>query len=219
MRIFARRMGQHRRKALTATYVGQAHSVSGASSSRTLSLPGGAIAGDLAMAFVNDDFASTPADPTGWTNMGSGAWPAYGYAWTLSRRLLTSGDIAAGTVTATANTTAPMLLMIYRGVTSAVLINNNDCAAPNDTILTHPGFTKNVGSAGIVSVVVDRDASGAPAPPSGLATHLTPFAATNYLTAFADLLTPSAYTNGASLTWTGFTGSFFQHGWLIELRF
>lgn len=194
-------------------FIAENRTVSSGTTSRVTTLPVGTAANDLVLCLIQNASAAATL-PSGFTSMGTGTWPSYGYGWIIGYKVASAGDITTGSYTATGvETNAPMILMTYRGSTVATLINENDETFAG---LTQAGFTKAGGSDQIVSLVMDRDHSGNPTVPAGWNSRTATFLSGYFAIRYADIASGS-YTNGTAVVWSTFTNGFYQHGWLVEL--
>lgn len=208
--------GARRSHLAPATFVTESHATRpGTNGTVTLSLTGAA-AGDLCIVYIQTTFQSASA-PSGFTSVGSGIWPSQDYEWSISQKILTSGDITAGTISVT-NVDEIAGLLIYRGASSATLIENNDSTSASVSTLVLAGFAKNAACVGVITMADDGDPSSTGmTPPSGFTMRASPFSGFRLIHAVADA-PPANYTDAATLTWTNFVTGNFQHGWLLELR-
>jgi len=184
------------------------------SASETVSLPVGAAAGDMCHIFVEFSAAAVTST-SGWSTTSRTWWYDSSVFW----KKLSSTDITNGSVTlGTLNSASAITLVVHRGVTTSVLKTDEGTSSSAGTTIALTGYTKAVGCRGILTAVSDRDPDSAPTPPAGFASRGGQHA-TYFTQAIADLVDPSAYTNGAALTWAGMQGTsdYAQHGYVFEL--
>lgn len=156
----------------------------------------------------------------GWTRL-SRAWTNYaGFFWNCWFKVLVASDITAlngGTLTIAAGSTdggEAVSVMVYRGPTTAAVINNSGEVSSTTTTLTNAGFTKSISSKEIVGIVCDRGGQVATTP-SGFAPRtslVAPLAQT-----VADRSSAS-YVNGTAVNWSiASAAGQFRIAFLLEL--
>jgi hypothetical protein len=186
-------------------------------STQSISLSGAA-AGNLAIISTT---SSATASATGWTALAAYTWTSLGYTQNTLWKILTTGDISDGSVSVSnLQIDSTVMLSVYTGVTSASLRETAD--ATTGTGVSIPGFTKNASSKILVTWSSYHDTSGTSTnTPPGLAIQrIAPFHASLpvFVTALADIIPSSAYTNGSLLNWTGGSGSTNEQvGQVVEL--
>lgn len=198
---------------MAAQFVGAANNNGGAAS-QAVTFPGSPVATDFAIIMCwagFSDTASISGGAGGWTKS-TITWTNYGYYSSIFYKALASGDLAGVTVNNGGN--SPIVVMVYRGPTTLAVKSTNTGATGSTLALT--GFTKNASCKGVVTIVHDRDPVGGFSPP-GTFTSRTISAYVFFAAGSADILTPANYTNGTTVTWTGFSTGTDQVGWLIEL--
>lgn len=200
----------------------------GTGSSQNVSFTG-AIAGDMAVVYVQpglDVPAFNAAGGAAWTALqpfGTGVDDPYGYKSRVAFKVLNATDIANGHVRLTLQAGQPGWLGVYRGPTSAAVIQSAICSPDTATNLTLPAATLGANVAAVVIVTADRDgASATIAPPAnaggGITQKLANFDATGFFRINVwDYLAPSDYPE-QSMNFTGFTSALYQWGHILELR-
>lgn len=193
-----------RGRASSAVYVaGASYAVSG--SSRTFDLSGYAV-GDLVFVFAPFTLNSTPSisGVGGWAR-DVFTWTLYGYNVAAFWKRVVLSDLTTLQVNGTQGNST-LQVVGYRGPSAASLKSTAQSGAA-DTTLVFSGFTKSSRSAGIVSMVSDRDPDSLSfVKPTGWTNRLGPFAGVLFASGVADA-SALAYPNGTSITWTNFTGS------------
>lgn len=129
---------------------------------------------------------------------------------------LTAADIAAsaaGTLTFTVNGTFSWISAVYRGAMVARSVSQIGSAADTVNI---PGFTKRVDCRRIIAITADADLTATMAAPSGF-TSRGFVTGSNVRMRLCDAA-PSAYINGASVTYTGMVATKATNAYLIELH-
>lgn len=189
--------------------VGTGYSVSGASQVVSFA---GAAAGQLAIIIVN--FATSASPPAGWTQVTNFTWPTFGYRTCVYYKVLTAGDISTGSVTVTGlQTTATCMALFYAGASALASVQT---ATTTTASLAIPGFTKSVNCKGIVGYCTTRAVASTPGAPGTMTNRIANFATANFKSRADDILTPSNYTNGSTLTYTT-VGTTEAAGGLLEL--
>lgn len=172
----------------------------------------GAASGNLAI--INCTFASSVSTPAGWTLVGSYNWITYGYLQATYSKVLGSGDISTGSVTVSGLQAGSIVMAaFYSGPTVATIVATGDSAGPSVSI---PGFTKNGGCKGIVTVCAARDQSVGLTPPGTVVNRIPNYTSTFLVARLDDIINPSNYTNGTDLTY-GASGAFRAVGQIVEL--
>lgn len=173
----------------------------------------GASVGNFALVITTD---SILAPPSGWTLVSTFNNPTSIKDQFVYSKILNAADKVANSATFAVNGAASTVMaLFYSGVTAATAVSTNTAAS--GTTLPLSGFTKGVGSKIIMSWASDDYSSATFSAPVGMTVRIAPFLATlNAASAAADMQS-AYYTNGATLTWTGFSGVNDQYGQLIEL--
>lgn len=181
----------------------------------------GAKVGDLCLIF------NTGSSGSNYSRMLSSGWatdnytwtPGYGYRASVFWKVLDANDLGLAQTSIYALQSSGIVIVIYRGATSAVrkVISYDD---DHDDTHTVPGFTRAANCVGAVCVISDRDLD---ALDFGVSAGWTERLNTNVY-AFrwdvADALAASDYVDGASIVWTnlGTSGPWAQVAQVYELR-
>lgn len=185
----------------------------GGAASQAISIPSGAQAGDIAIIICwagFSDSATISGGAGGWTR-NTVIWTSYSYYSSIFYKVLASGDLAG--VTVNSGGSNPIACLVYRGA-SAVGVKSTNPGQVTDLDLA--GFTKNASCKAVVSLVQDRDGTVGFSPP-GTFVSRSGGAAGFFAIGTADIINPSNYVNGTTVTWTGFATGADQIGWLLEL--
>lgn len=163
----------------------------------TLTFPGGAAIGDLAL------IATVSPSISGWSLLEDGSLKVH---W----KRLDASEIASG-VALSSSSSAPIVCAVYAGARTAALKATNLTAAP----LTIPGFTRTAAALGIVSAALCGLQGSAFSISSPLTSREDRRNATAGI-ALADVLPASSYTNGTDITW-GANGNLSREALALEL--
>lgn len=188
---------------------------------------GGAIAGDLVFVYVQPsatDPVFAAAGGAAWTALepfGVGVHDPYGYRSRIAFKVLNGTDITNADVRVTLENGQPGWIAVYRGPTTAAIVQSQICSPETATTLALGGVTISANVAAVLIMTSDRDtASAVISPPSnagGLASRVNDFGAGFFRINAWDYLAPADYPE-QSLTFTGFTGVLYQWGHIVELR-
>ena len=184
----------------------------------TISLPSGWQNGDLAVLFIlSAAGGSSPSNSpivtsTGWSFLGANSRSVnagLGYTTCAFGRVLQTGDLAPEFTQSSGG--AYMIAIRNASLSTAIQANNSQTG----TTLNFSGFTKNADSKKLLTFITDRDLSNATAP-TGWTEHSR--AALSYFSIECASINSASYTNGTTVSWTGFTsGGSGQQGILLEV--
>lgn len=211
------RLGFHKPSAIVpATYVGENHyALTGAT--QVVDFPAGCQAGDVVIMSIH--CATTTGNgstPAGWSGLFAGAYNTLRLA-RIVGKVLENADIVAGTVTVTSlnGGNTGIAIQAYRGATGAAIVSS--LLEDTGATCAVPGFTKSASCRGLIGIVMCLG-NGPIVVPAGWTERINDTIANCGPFGAADLLTPSSYTNGAAITWSGFTTpGESQAAWVIEL--
>lgn len=206
---------------LSTVRVGSSIANTTTSTSLAFTWPAGTAAGDLAVVYVAYQGTANNNTITG----GAGGvwvkdalnWSALGYYSAVFSKVLASGDVAGNTLNrpnAATDVTSPYIIVVYRGPTA--LSVKTTVTNGTGTTITLTGFTKAGNSKAVVSCVADRDASATPSTGSPFTAVQGPGTNPNFTANLNDVLSVNQYVGG-NVLWSGFSNTFEQTGYLLEL--
>lgn len=161
----------------------------------------GAAAGNLAVVSISNYQTSAPAAPAGWTLVWSYTWVSDGYFEGLYTKVLSAGDILAGSVTFTGLDAgdATIKALFYTGATAASMRSVGEGSGTATAL----GFVKSVGFKALVTYCTTRGAGGTPTAPGTTVNRIATFASGVFRSRADDILNPANYVDGTGLTYTG----------------
>jgi hypothetical protein len=176
--------------------------------SGTITWPTGTVEGDIAIIVLESNTA--PTISAGWT-LSDGQPIQSPSTLYLSMKKLDAADVSSPP--SYTGSLGYATVYVYRGGNSATI--KKQVAAPTGSTLSLDGFIKASNSRKVVSLVCDRDPGSNPTAPSGM-TSRDRTQATYFMMEAADI-DPAGYINNASVGWTGFSATYGQAGFLVEI--
>lgn len=198
-----------RSKGIVATFIAYGFfdlSISGTSKLITFA---GASTGDLALITATYACGFSPNNvtaPAGWTKITNAGWPIYNYKQEGWYKVLTAGDIAAGSnfTWAAASNGGNFGVLIYRGATTVTAKTAVTGDGASGTLVL-PGVAKSGSCRMLISYCSDRSFNN-PATPTAWTRRL-PYSASSDFSLVAAELRPNAYANGTTTTWPSVAGT------------
>lgn len=179
----------------------------------TVPKPTGLAADDYMFVFVGHGDSSISGGTGGWAKS-TISWPTYGYTTTVLHKRVTASDVSS-TLTASGISSNGLLAAAWRGPVSASVMSSN--GETSGSTLPMSRSAKNTLSLGQVAFSSDRDPSGTPAAPSGWVTRFN-YTGVYFQLTVGDRIDGTQPAGSGTDTFTGYTASYPQVGFNIELR-
>jgi hypothetical protein len=186
----------------------------------------GASVGDLLVVFAQPGFGPLnffAAGGAAWNVIepwGTGVADPYGYISRIGWKVISPGDILDGRFVIELQGGQPGWYGIYKGASTVAVVQSNQGTPEGGGSLGLSGVTPTGNAVAMLALLSDRDAAsgGAVTPPAlgGLVERID-FSAGFFALAVFDFLAIDDYPV-STLTFTGFSGTTYQWGHLVELR-
>ena len=195
-------------ESLVGSYVGSSGTLT-----TTVSKPAGLAADDYMFVFVGHGDATISGGSGSWSKS-TIVWPTYSYTTTILHKQITATDVSS-TLTVSGVSSSGVVSAAWRGPVSAYIMSSTNESSGSTIAMARTA--KNALSLGQVGFTSDRDPSGTPSAPSGWTTRLN-FTGTYFQLTVGDLIDGTQPLASGTDTWTGYTATYPQVGFNIELR-